>query len=286
MRIDQLKSFVAVAECEGFSAAARALNMTQSAVSLQIKQLEEQSGARLFERSSRSVSLTAAGDALLPYARRILYLRETAQHVIGKEQAAALRFGITEDQAAAYLPSVLSRFRERFPQARLEIICNLSNILLEQLHTGLLDATLTIRHGNEPSGAAVIMEKLVWVGATDLKLLQDTPLPLVFSPEGCVYRRIALNRLARDEIEWNIVCVTQSPRVLDIYLQKGLALSVKPPRSIPPGCRIFGAQDGLPELDNAVVELHSSPNIVAAEHTAFLDMLVDTVKTYAAGTSR
>jgi hypothetical protein len=75
--------------------------------------------------------------------------------------------------------------------------------------------------------------------------------------------------------------VTQSPRVLDIYLQKGLALSVKPPRSIPPGCRIFDAKDGLPELDNAVVELHTSPNIVASEHTAFLDLLLDTVKNYA-----
>lgn len=286
MRIDQLKSFVAVAECQGFSAAARALNMTQSAVSLQIKQLEEQSCVRLFERSSRRVRLTSAGDALLPYARRILYLRETAQNAIGKKQAAPLRFGISEDQAAAYLPSVLSSFNTSFPHTRLEITCELSNILVEKLQHGLLDAILTIHHGNEPGGEAIIMEKLVWVGATDLKLERAAPLPLVFSPEGCVYRRIALNRLARDEIEWNIVCETQSPRVLDIYLQKGLALSVKPPRSIPPGCRIFSAQDGLPELNNALVELHTSPNIVAAEHKAFLDLLRDTVKTYAANTLR
>src|SRR6056297_1783574 len=105
MDSDLLRAFVAVADTGGFTAAARLLNRTQSAVSLQIKRLETLYGTQLFTRDSRRVGLTASGTRMLPYARRMLLLEQDAQAVLRHDGAVTtLRLGLTEEHAAAYLP--------------------------------------------------------------------------------------------------------------------------------------------------------------------------------------
>ena len=127
MDTDLLRAFVAVAECEGFSAAGKILCRTQSAVSLQIKRLEDRMGESLFERTSRSVLLTPSGERLLPYARQILKLQDDAQRMMGADNRRELiRLGISEEQASAYLPSLLPRFADSHSPVHIEIYCDIS----------------------------------------------------------------------------------------------------------------------------------------------------------------
>lgn len=271
MDAELLRAFVAVADSGGFSAAARSLNRTQSAVSLQIKRLEEGVGAPLFRRSSRRVALSEAGGTLLPYARRLLRLQEEAQQAVGRStRTQVLRLGLPDEQALAYLPELLPAFARSHPEVQLAIVCDQSDLLVEQLADGLLDLVLAIRHDPASSGEHVAGEPLVWVAAAGLRLEPGAAVPLALHGEGCAYRAEALGQLGRHGRRWRIAFTSQSPTGVNLAVQAGLAVTVKAARSLPEGCRVLGAEEGLPPLQPAVVELHRNPatTTLAAEDLA------------------
>lgn len=271
MDVELLRAFVAVADSGGFSAAARSLNRTQSAVSLQIKRLEERVGAPLFRRTSRQVALSEAGGTLLPYARRLLRLQEEAQEAVGRgAQTQVLRLGLPDEQALAYLPELLPHFARAHPEVQLAIVCDQSDLLVERLADGLLDLVLAIRHDPASSGEHVASEPLVWVAAEDYRPAPDAVVPLALHGEGCAYRAEGLGELGRRGRRWRVAFTSQSPTGINLAVQAGLAVTVKAARSVPEGCRVLGEAEGLPPLQPAVVELHRNPatTSLAAEELA------------------
>ncbi|WP_035725842.1 LysR family transcriptional regulator [Fodinicurvata fenggangensis] len=278
MDIELLRTFVAVAESGGFSAAAKSLNRTQSAVSLQIKRLEEQLNDSLLQRTSRSVALTPAGSTFLPYARRMLRLQEEAQLAVGQRNSSeTIRFGITDEQAQAYLPDILAPFTESFPDVQIEITCDQSTELVAALQDGLLDMVLCIRHRATPTGIPVATQPLVWVASPDLHVNRLNPLPLALNPEGCVYRAQALSLLSKAGKRWRIAWTSQSPTGINLALTAGLAVSIKADRSIPEGCIALEDTAGLPPLKPAVIELHRSPAGTSLALDTLADMISDAV---------
>ncbi|MCH8550364.1 MAG: LysR family transcriptional regulator [Natronospirillum sp.] len=279
MDTELLKAFVAVTETGGFSAAGKLLHRTQSAVSLQIKRLEDRMGEALFRRTSRQVVLTPAGGRLLPYARHILKLHDEAIRVMGAESPETLiRLGITEEQAIAYLPELLGRFAREYPHVRIEVICEASSLLVRDFQDGLLDAILAIRHTPTQSGQLLGREPLVWVASAEHPLPRRDPLPLALNPEGCIYRANAFAALGREEIHWDVRYTSQSPTGINLPVQLGLAATVKTPRSIPKNCRIIGPEAGLPALGHVETELHRSPSQANNEaFNAFCELLVGIV---------
>ncbi len=275
-----LRSFLAVAEAGSFSAAARRVNLTQSAVSLHIKRLEERLDRRLFARTSRSVRLTPEGGALVPYARRLLRLQEAAEAAIGRiGDGPTVRLGISDEQADAYLPHVLPAFAAGFPQARLEIVCDLSPNLVARFGEGDLDLALAIRHLDDPPAAEVLaIEELVWVAGPGLDLAADAVLPLAFNPEGCAFRARALEALTRRDRAWQIRYESQSPTGLNVAVAAGQALTVKATRAVPPGCFVPGPEAALPGLPPAVVDLHRAPTAITPAHDALADLLAEAVR--------
>ncbi|MCK2182419.1 LysR family transcriptional regulator [Halomonas getboli] len=274
MDTDLLRAFVTVAECQGFSAAGKVLHRTQSAVSLQIKRLEDQMGQSLFERTSRSVLLTRHGERLLPYARHMLTLEDEAREALGERQRGELiRFATSEEQASAYLPALLERYARRFPDTRLNITCDMSAALVGQFQEGLLDAVLSIRHVPTQSGQLLGWEPMVWVVAEDCRLEEWDVLPLALNPEGCTFRAHALSALGRDERRWEIRYASTSPTGINLPVQAGLAMTVKTPRSVPAGCRIVGEAEGLPALGQVEIELHRRPGHTREALDAFCEEL-------------
>jgi DNA-binding transcriptional LysR family regulator len=257
MDTELLRAFVTVAECEGFSAASKTLNRTQSAVSLQIKRLEDQLHTTLFQRTSRSVALTSSGERFMPYARNILKLEDEARLMMGDDPGANLiRFGTSEEQASTYLPLLLPDFAGRFPKVRLEVICGISIDLVRDFQNGLLDAVLVIRHMPTQSGVLMGHEPLVWVVANHLSPEWWHVLPLALNPEGCIFRAHAFAALGKQRRRWEVRYSSQSPMGNNLPVQAGLALTVKTPRSVPEGCRIVGENEGLPALGHVEVEMH------------------------------
>lgn len=276
---DLLRAFVTVAECEGFSAAGRILHRTQSAVSLQIKRLEDRMREPLFERTSRSVVLTPGGGRLLPYARQILKLQDEAKRVmLSQREGRLIRLGISEEQATAYLPTLLPLFAERFPHVRVEIICDISSNLVQRFQEGLLDVVLAVRHRPTQTGQLLGRERMVWTIADYRDANDWDPLPLALNPEGCIFRAHAFAALGRENRQWDILYTSPSPTGINVAVQAGLALTVKTPRSLPPGCGIVADDKGLPDLGHVEIELHRSPGELSEEFEAFCQALTDIVR--------
>ncbi|WP_129139577.1 LysR substrate-binding domain-containing protein [Modicisalibacter coralii] len=278
MDTDLLRAFVTVAECEGFSAAGKILCRTQSAVSLQIKRLEDRMGEALFERTSRSVLLTAAGGRLLPYARQILKLQDEAQRVMGADRKGqSIRLGISEEQASAYLPGLLPQFAESHPDVRIEIVCDISASLVERFQEGLLDVVLAIRHAPTHTGELLGREPMVWVAAEHVDPTGWSRLPLALNPEGCIFRAHAFAALGRESRTWDVRYTSPSPTGINLAVQAGLAMTVKTPRSVPAGCRVLGIDEGLPELGHVEIEIHRSPGQMSEAFDSFCNALRATV---------
>jgi len=274
MDTDLLRAFVAVAECEGFSAAARILNRTQSAVSLQIRRLEDRMGEPLFRRDSRNVTLTPAGGRLLPYARRILSLQDEARRAIGDDRRGELiRLGVSEEHASAHLPRLLPQFAQQHPEVRLEITCNITSALVQDFQEGLLDIVLGVRHEPTRTGRLLGREPMVWAVQAERDLADWDVLPLALNPEGCIFRAHALAALGRTEHRWSLRYSSRSPTGINVAVRSGLAVTVKTPRSLPRDCRAILPGEGLPELGFVEIELHRAPGQMTEAFEAFCEAL-------------
>jgi DNA-binding transcriptional LysR family regulator len=283
MDTDLLRAFVTVAECQGFSAAGKVLHRTQSAMSLQIKRLESQMRQSLFERTSRSVLLTTEGERLLPYARQMLRLEDEAKDLltVGTHRE-TIRIGISEEQASTYLPDLVSRFSMQYPHIQLEIECDISSTLVKRFQEGLLDIVLSVRHESTQAGQLLGWEPMIWIIAEHVSPADWATLPLALNPEGCIFRANALSALGQHEKAWELRYVSQSPTGINIPVQNGLALTVKTPRSVPPGCRVLGENEGLPQLGHVEIELHTRPGHSSESFQAFCHALSEVVSEHSA----
>jgi len=251
-----LRAFVHVVDVGSISGAAKQLHLTQSAASLQIRRLEDRAGTALFRRGSRGVTLTASGEALLPYARRMLALEgEALSAVRGTRIAGDLRFGTNEQYAKRYLPDILHRFRAVHPDAHPEIVCDVSTRILERFEDGELDACLVVQHDETSPGEVVGQEELVWVASPELSLAEDRPIPLALFPSDCIFRAHGIRALAEQGRPWRLVFTSQSEAAIDIALAQRLALTIRARRTLDRRWRIFGEAEGMPALAPVSIEM-------------------------------
>ncbi len=197
MDLRELETFCAVVETGGVSRAAARLHRAQSSVTVRIRQLEMSLGVNLFERNGRVLRLTAAGDALLGYADRLLGLAEEARAAVRLDTVCGrLRLGAMESVAASRLPRPLAEFHHRYPEVMVELQTAPSRELIARLQAGTLDAAIV---GDEVDNARftrvpLYEEELVLVAAAGSALLEDPrrlngKTLLVFYGQGCAYRR-------------------------------------------------------------------------------------------------
>lgn len=147
MHFQQLTYFVAVAEARHFTRAAEAVHVSQPSLSQQIRALETELGAELFSRARGNITLTDAGEALLPLARRILADAETARHEVRELvqlRSGRVRLGATPSLCTGLLPDVLRAFHDRHPGVRLLLEEGGSHDLVRQLARGALDLALVV----------------------------------------------------------------------------------------------------------------------------------------------
>jgi DNA-binding transcriptional LysR family regulator len=252
-----LKTLVAVAESGGFTNAARVLHSTQSTVSAQIQRLEEVAGCPLFIRSTRIVQLTSAGEMLLGYARTILRLNDDAQlRLSGGNHAGRLRIGASEDLAADWLPQVLRRFGQHYPEVRIELEIGIGPNLFKRLETHELDVAVGVLCDEPARGRTLWRERLVWAFAADAKVPRS--LPLAFFPEPCPYRETALRALAPGQRQWHIACTSSSLAGVRAAAVAGLAVTPLPKHTVGPGLRILGPKENLPPLPSVEFLLQTS----------------------------
>jgi DNA-binding transcriptional LysR family regulator len=257
-----LLAFVTVVDSGGFSAAAQRLLRGQSAVSLQVKRLEDRLGVRLLERGPRHLKLTGEGEAILDSARRILALNEElTARAREPELAGVVRLGAPEDFATTRLPAILASFARAFPRVALEVTCELTLELLDRFASGGLDLALIKREpAGTTDGVRVWREPLVWVGAAHGAGATDGPLPLVCSPRPCLHRKRATSALDAIGRPWRIAYSCGSLSGNHAALRAGLGVAVLPLDMVPADLVILNeADNALPDLTDTEMALIAAP---------------------------
>jgi DNA-binding transcriptional LysR family regulator len=237
--IDLLRSFAAIADTGSFTAAAELVARTQSAVSVQVKRLEEIVGHRVFERTSRSLALTSAGETLLGYARRILELNdESVRRMAAPPVSGEIRLGITEYFVPIELPAILARFAAAYPGVHLEVRMGLSRDLREQLAQEKLDAVI-VRLAPKEHDQAIWSEPQVWVASEAFDPTRSPVLPLALLPAPCVLREHAIRSLRRLKRPWKIAYTGSSMVSVQAAVRAGLGVSIVPHSSVLPGMQVL-----------------------------------------------
>lgn len=264
--LDLVRSFVAIAEVKSFTRAGERLGRSQSAVSLQMRRLEDLIGRRLFSRDPRHVVLTAHGETFLPQARRLLRLNdEILSELTGGDVVGEVRLGAPEDFATVHLPDILGEFTRANPRATLAVTCDLTLNLLEQLRDGALDLALVKREPLGPDmGVRVWREPLIWVGADASVAEAKGPVPLVVAPSPCVYRKRAIGALERIGRPWRCAYTSPSLAGQQAALRAGLGVTVLPLEMAPSDLARLGPAQGLPDLPDTEIALMRAPTAVPA----------------------
>ncbi|MHA6690447.1 LysR family transcriptional regulator [Devosia sp. A449] len=258
-----LRSFEAVASLSSFTKAGQQLNLTQSAVSAHIRRLEQQADCALFERNTRTVTLTPQGQALLGYTRAILRLSEDAlAHMKGSSQF-HLRIGTSDDLMSTWLPSVLRKFQDSRLGRTLEIHISNTSTLLDSMARGELDLIVGCRCRGDETGRRLWQEPLVWAFARGAALDQDRSLPLALFPEPCPYRDAALAALAKADRAWRIAMVSPSLGSLTAMAAAALAVTPLNAGSVPHALQILDADAQLPALPDIEFVAHIRDNLPA-----------------------
>ncbi len=260
---DVLRSFVAIAETGSFTAAANLVFRTPSAVSMQIKKLEEILGRSVFIRDARNVSLTPDGEVLLSYARRLLAInREAVSKFVIPDIAGVVRLGSPDDYGERILPHVLKLFAKSHPSVAVDVVIDQSSNLRKRMEQGTLDITLlTCIHGEIPDGAEIMLnDPMVWTGAKGGCAHLRDPLPVSLWEEGCAWRAGAVEALGRQGREYRVAFMSAHASGQRAAIRADLAVAPLPKTFVDDDLVALGEDDGLPEMDCYSLAMWVSPD--------------------------
>ena len=227
--ISALRSFVTVAELGGVTRAAERLNLTQSAVSMQLKRLETAFDQPLMQRHGRGVCLTSEGEQLLGYGRRMVKLNdETWNRMMHEAFESRVSFGVPEDIVRPYVTGMLREFVGAFPRARINMVSSISRLLLKQFEEGRIEVMLTTEPAATGAGECLYRAPLKWYVGRDSEIFRQRPLPLAAKPD-CIFLPVARDALEGAGISWETPYQANDWRDLVAFVSAGLAVETNMP---------------------------------------------------------
>jgi DNA-binding transcriptional LysR family regulator len=254
--IDQLRTLIAIADTGSFTRAADVVHKTQSAVSMQMKRLEERIGRDIFEKDGRASRLTEDGERLLDYARRIVRLNHDC--VMSFAEAALsgrVKLGVPDDYADRYLPEILARFTRSHPKVEVTVVCEPTPVLVGCMQSNELDLAI-ITHSEHRGPAEIIRhERLLWVTAARADIHEQNPIPLALGRPTCIWRQSATERLESLGRPFRVLYSSWNSTAVSAAVAAGLAVSVLPESAVRPGMRVLGPSDGFPALPSVKIGL-------------------------------
>ncbi|MBX3570243.1 MAG: LysR family transcriptional regulator [Rhizobiaceae bacterium] len=267
--LDQLQTFIMIADTGSFTKAADEVHRTQSAVSMQMRRLEERIGKPLFEKDGRVNRLTEEGERLLSYARRLLHLnRETLAAFDDARLEGTIRIGTPDDYADRFLPEIMARFARTNPKVELTVVCEPTPGLVEHIKRGNLDLALVTHNDARGMSEVVRREPLLWVTSANHATQDQEILPMAFGRPTCVWRRAACDVLDGMGREYRVLFNSFSATVITAAVLSGLAMSVLPECALRPGMRVLSEADGfgaLPDCKIGIMRGHTTrPDLVDA----------------------
>lgn len=254
--INMLRCFKEVVETGSFTRAGSNIGLTQSGVSVKIRRLEERLNAKIFNRTSKSLSLTHEGDMLLDYAGRILSVHDEAVGRLTSPLASGnLRVGLIDYFLPELLPSLLSKFRQRYPNIHLEVVTDAGMNLMPLYEKGELDLFVAGKNSIQKNCKTLIREPLIWVIGKDTEPVLKNPVHLALLPSPCSFRRIATESIEKNNMKWEVLFTGTSIANIQAAVQAGMGLSILPLGALKEGIKKAPASMGLPELPMYTIAL-------------------------------
>ena len=280
--LDALRSFSVGTELGSFAKAADQLGRSTSAVSAQLKKLEEQAGVPILRKAGRGMALTEAGEMLLSYARRMLLLNdEAALAITGRGLEGWVRIGLQEDFSDGLLTDVLGKFTRSHPGIRVEARVGRNAEIAEQVAAGSLDLALLWQVG-EASGNMTLLgsHDVCWIGPANMPVTawrdRSHPLPLVAFEAPCMMRAMAIDALDEAGIPWHVAFTSASLSGIWAAVSAGLGVAVRTAWGMPPGVKILSRMDsGLPELPAIGIALHFAPGARSTACERLAEVIVE-----------
>jgi DNA-binding transcriptional LysR family regulator len=272
--LSALRSFVAVAETGGVTRAAGFLNLTQSAVSMQLKRLEDSLGIGLLDRTGRGIGLTSQGEQLLGYARRMLDLNDEVQtRLTARAHEGELVLGVPHDVVYPAVPQVLRRFAMEYPRMKVQLLSSFTRQLRAQFARGEADVILTTEDDLGPGGETLVTRPLVWLGAPGGRAWRQRPLRLAFETP-CIFRQGIQARLDQAGIPWEMAVESDSSRTISATVSADLAVHAMIEGSHPGYFEKIDHGGTLPDLRDVKINLYRK----AGANAPVLDDLVAMVR--------
>ena len=247
--VDQLKTFLAIADGGNFTRAAEEVNKTQSAVSMQMKRLEETIGRPIFARDGRGSRLTSDGERLVDYARRLVALNDDALGNFSQPEInGTVRFGTPDDYADLFLPEILARFSRTHPQVNVDVECLQSVDLAARIRSSELDLAVVTFNGGDINGEPLISADMVWVTSARHQTHLQEKLPLASSSVSCGWRKLAVAKLEENDRSFRVAYMSPNFATICAVVTQGLAVAAMPRICVKPGMKILTVEDGFPAL--------------------------------------
>ncbi len=278
--MDILRTLVAAQDLGSFNRAADHIGRSQSAVSQQIRKLEEQIGEPLFRKEGRGLAPTEAGDVILSYARRILDLNDEAVSAVrGMSVAGAVRFGVPSDLAETWLPKVLGQFKRAHPAVLIEAVVERNALLLERLDKGQLDLALAFGGDARHDGELLATLPMTWIGpaAGQAEFKPGQPLSLVVYAAPCFFRQACIEALDKAGVAWHTAFTSSSLHGLWAAVDAGLGITLRTALGLPRSLTVLDASSGLPPVPTIRLALHDAGRALSPAAERLKTILVQTL---------
>ena len=274
MDLTTLRSFVAVADAGGVTRAAGFLHLTQSAVSMQLKRLEELLDLNLMDRSGRTIALTPSGEQLLTYARRMVALNdEVITRLTDQAYEGEITLGVPHDIVYPAIPQVLKQFNASFPRVKVQLEASHTRVLKDQFARGACDLILTTETGPDAGAETLAVKELRWVGGpAGTAWRSQRPLRLAFG-RLCVFRTVVTNALDRAGLPWEIGVETDSDRTIEAAVAADLAVHAMIDGTEPPYLEQIDHGGALPDLPSQQINLYGAQHPVGEVHDTMASLL-------------
>ena len=279
LSLDSLRTLVLTQDLGSFGRAAERLLRSPSAISLQMKRLQEEVGVPLFRKQGRKTLLTEQGEIALRYARRVLELNdEMIDTLRGSSLAGVVRIGFGQDFMSNVLPMVIARFNALYPLVKLEVTVDVGQMLLQAIDSGDLDLALTLGGAQKKTAQLLSELPLHWIASPGFRDRIRQPLPLALFSPPCGCQTPGLEALERAGRTWRVAMTSPSLTGLWAAVSAGLGLTTRADLGLPADVQTIDL--GLPPLGNIPITLHRRRGLRAPNAMRFAEITEELVATY------
>ncbi|MGC2619982.1 MAG: LysR substrate-binding domain-containing protein [Acidobacteriaceae bacterium] len=279
LSLDSLRTLVIAQDLGGFGRASERLGRTPSAISLQMKRLQDEVGVPLFRKQGRKTLLTEQGEIALQYARRVLELNdEMIDTLRGSSLAGVVRVGFAQDFTGNVLPLVIARFNALYPLVKLEVTVDVGQVLLQAIDSGDLDVALTLGGAQKKTARQLSELPLHWIASPGFRDRAHQPLPLALFNPPCGCQTPGLQALEKAGRPWRVAMTSPSLMGLWAAVSAGLGLTTRAELGLPADVQTIDL--GLPPLGNIPIVLQRRRGLRAPNAMRFAEITEELVATY------